>query len=142
MKRKILFILLFAVCIYANAQIVVKIIDGDTYKVLLNGKIQTIRIMNVDAPELTQNFGVAAKDSIIKLLLDATISIQTYKTDLYGRLLVSATFNGMSLDSLLIAKGWVWFYSVYSQRMDLKNIENAAKHNCLGLWNCTQPVPP
>ncbi|MFY7963516.1 MAG: thermonuclease family protein, partial [Chitinophagaceae bacterium] len=65
-----------------------------------------------------------------------------YKTDLYGRLLVSATFNGMSLDSLLIAKGWVWFYSVYSQRMDLKNIENAAKHNCLGLWNCTQPVPP
>ncbi len=59
MKHIHTLILMVAICLTANAQLVVKVIDGDTYKVLLNGKLQNIRLQNVDAPELDQYFGKA-----------------------------------------------------------------------------------
>ena len=43
-----------------NTAKVVRVVDGDTYKLLSNGKIITARLVNVDAPETMQNFGEAA----------------------------------------------------------------------------------
>lgn len=135
-------ILMVAICLTANAQLVVKVIDGDTYKVLLNGKLQNIRLQNVDAPELDQYFGKAIKDSVTKLLEGSMLSLELHSSDIYGRTLVTATYKGMSLDSLLIAKGWVWFYTKYSKQLDLKDYEAAARLKGLGLWRCEHNVPP
>lgn len=142
MKHIHTLILMVAICFTANAQLVVKVIDGDTYKVLLNGKLQNVRLMNVDAPELDQYFGKAARDSVAKLIQGSVIALELHSSDIYGRTLVTATFKGMSLDSLLIAKGWAWFYPSYSKNIDLKYCEAAAKLKGLGLWRCEQIVPP
>lgn len=40
----------------AAAQFVIKVIYGDTYKILLDGEVQHVRLKNVDAPELKQFF--------------------------------------------------------------------------------------
>jgi endonuclease YncB( thermonuclease family) len=142
MKQIITLILLVAICWQMQAQIVVKVIDGDTYKVLLDGKIKTVRLANVDAPELDQYLGKPIKDSVANLIQGSTISLEAHSTDLYGRLIVNTTYKGMSLDSLLIAKGWAWFYAKYSHKLDLKNYEAGAKLKGLGIWQCVQPVPP
>ncbi len=142
MKHIHTLILMVAICFTANAQLVVKVIDGDTYKVLLYGKLQNIRLQNVDAPELDQYFGKAIKDSVAKLLEGSMLSLELHSSDIYSRTLVTATFKGMSLDSLLIAKGWAWFYTKYSKKLDLKIYEAAAKLKGLGLWRCEQSVPP
>jgi len=142
MKHIHTLILMVAICFNANAQLVVKVIDGDTYKVLLNGKLQNVRLMNVDAPELDQYFGKAVKDSVTTLIEGNMIALELHSSDIYGRTIVTATYKGMSLDSLLIAKGWAWFYISYSRNTDLKYYEAAAKLKGLGLWRCEHNVPP
>lgn len=142
MKHIYTLVLMVVICFNANAQLVVKVIDGDTYKVLLNGKLQNIRLQNIDAPELDQYFGKAIKDSVAKLLNGATLLLELRSSDIYGRTLVTATYKGMSLDSLLIAKGWAWFYTKYSKQLDLKIYEAAARLKGLGLWRCEHNVPP
>lgn len=142
MKHIHTLILIVAVCINTNAQLVVKAIDGDTYKVLQNGKLRNVRLQNVDAPELDQYFGKAIKDSVAKLLEGSVLSLELHSNDIYGRTLVTARYKGMSLDSLLIAKGWAWFYTKYSKQLDLKIYEAAAKLKGLGLWRCEHNVPP
>jgi len=142
MKHIHTLILMVAICFAANAQLVVKVIDGDTYKVLLNGKLQNVRLLNVDAPELDQYFGVAIKDSVANLIKGSVIALELHSSDIYGRTLVTATYKRMSLDSLLIAKGWGWFYTSYSKKFDLKYYEAAAKLKGLGLWRCEHNVPP
>jgi micrococcal nuclease len=142
MKHIQTLILMVAICFIVNAQLVVKVIDGDTYKVLLNGKLKNVRLVNVDAPELDQYFGIAVRDSVAKLIQGSFITLQLHSKDIYGRTIVSATYKGMSLDSLLIAKGWACFYTSYSKNTDLKYYEAEVRLKGLGIWKCAHPVPP
>lgn len=122
--------------------VITKVIDGDTYQVLQQGKLQTVRLKNVDAPELKQFFGIAAKDSLSQLLLRKVVTIEPEKMDLYGRLLATITIGGRVLDSQMIAKGWAWHYLQYSDNAGLSIYETAAKRQALGLWKCVNPLPP
>ena len=119
-----------------------RVVDGDTYQVLLNGKKQMIRVLNVDAPELNQAFGLKAKDSLTNLILDKTILIEGIKNDLYGRLLVKVSFQGKALDSLLVANGWAWCYAKYNRNEMLPELQQMAIESAKGLWQCQQAVPP
>jgi len=142
MKQLQIFILILLNCFAVKAQRIMQVHDGDTYKVLLNGKLQTVRLQNIDAPELDQHFGKAARDSVASQILFHTVQLDSNGRDLYGRLLVNIRIDGMSLDSLLIANGWAWVYTAYSTNPQLSIYEAAAKQKSLGLWQCTDPVPP
>lgn len=142
MKQKITLVLLIAFCYFSLAQTVIKVIDGDTYKVLENGIIKTVRLANVDAPEVDQHFGKHVKDSVTKLLLLQTVQLEAQGKDLFNRTIVIFKVNGMSLDSLLISKGWAWYYSSYAHNTSLKYCEDKARLKGLGIWTCAQPIPP
>ncbi len=143
--KKYLFILLFITgCYGLKSQEVplIRVIDGDTYEVLLNGKKKHIRLMNVDAPELKQAFGAAIKDSLINLLKAKTVKIEIFKLDIYGRMLAKVSYQGKALDSLLVAKGWAWCYEKYNTNNLLAMQQIVAIQQRKGLWNCPKPVPP
>jgi micrococcal nuclease len=122
--------------------IVTHVIDGDTYKIFYASKFQTVRLLNVDAPEIGQYFGTNAKDSVTKLLLGRTVNAALYKKDLYGRQLVSIQLKGINFDSLLLARGWATFYYKYSNNKMLAATEATAKLQCTGIWQCFNNVPP
>lgn len=119
-----------------------RVVDGDTYQVLLSGKKEMIRVLNVDAPELNQAFGLKVKDSLTNLILYKTILIEGIKTDLYGRLLAKVSFQGKALDSLLVANGWAWCYAKYNRNKILPELQQMAIQSAKGLWQCQQAVPP
>ena len=121
---------------------VLRVVDGDTYQVLLYGKKQMIRVLNIDAPELNQAFCLKAKDSLTNLIQDKTILIDVVKTDLYGRLLAKVSFQGKALDSLLVANGWAWCYAKYNRNEMLPELQQMAIQSAKGLWQCQQAVPP
>lgn len=125
-----------------TACIVTHVIDGDTYQILRNGQKTTIRIMNADAPELKQFFGRQAKDSIAALLHGRLIEATFFKTDLYGRTLTCIKLKGKRLDSLIIAKGWAYYYYKYSKESELGILEAEARQSHLGVWECSNNVPP
>ena len=143
--KSFLFLAFLAITLTGFCQpncLVTKVIDGDTYKVLYGGKIETVRLLNVDAPEIGQYFGVAAKDNVTAFMRNRMVEATLYETDLFGRRLVSIHVDGMSLDSLLIAKGWAFYYYKYSRNKELAVLETAAKSNRAGIWYCLNNVPP
>ena len=144
MKKYTLILLILTGCYGLKSQEVpiIRVIDGDTYEVLLNGKKQPIRLMNVDAPELKQAFGSVVKDSLNHLLKIKTVEISALKLDLYGRLLVQINYQGKALDSLLVAKGWAWCYEEYNTNKTLPTLQILATAQRKGLWRCHKPVPP
>ena len=142
MKKIIMFVFVLLGLFKANAQLVTKVHDGDTYKVFYHGKLLNVRLRNIDAPELGQNFGNAARDSVAALLTNQTVELDSAGTDMYGRTMGSIRINGMALDSLMVCKGWAWFYVAYSKDPLLPVYEANARSKGLGLWQCSKPVPP
>ncbi|MBS1641224.1 MAG: thermonuclease family protein [Bacteroidetes bacterium] len=122
---------------------VVRVVDGDTYQMLKGKRIFTVRLLNVDAPEATQSFGEAAKDSVSQLILGKTVVVDSLKLDRYNRVLASVTINGKALDSIMVSNGWAWHYVEYSNKPELATMQEMAINKHFGLWKCgTNKVCP
>ncbi len=130
------------ICSGACAQLVVGVPDADTYKILMNGRTRMVRLAHVDAPENNQHFGKVATDCVANLILGRQVQLEPQGTDLYGRMIAVVFFQGMRIDSLLLVRGWAWFYTAYSNLHSYSLYQAAAKERGLGLWACPQAVPP
>ena len=115
---------------------VVRVKDGDTY-VLRKGNIDfTVRLKNVDAPELKQPYGYLSFVNTNKLLSGRMVSYDISGKDLYGRVLADIWVNNQRLDSTLIRNGWAWHYQTYSKDSLLKSMMVIAINEKKGLWMC------
>ena len=130
------FFYLFVTCFSQKTYKVISVHDGDTFEIIKNGKRQSCRIANIDAPELKQSFGINSRDSIRSLILGKEIIIYPIGTDIYNRMIVSAKVKGLRIDSLIIQKGWAWHYSIYSKESLLADCMKTAMSQNLGLWSC------
>lgn len=140
MKKVILFFGLMLGCEVGFSQIqnahVMGLKDADTYLLIINKRIITVRLNHVDAPELKQAWGQKSKDSVSNLILDKNVEVELLKKDLYGRTLVNIKLNNKRLDSILIANGWAWNYSQYSSESMLIDLMSEAMQQKKGLWEC------
>ena len=115
---------------------VVRVKDGDTY-VLRKGNYDfTVRLKNVDAPELKQPYGYLSFVNTSKLLSGKMVAYDSSGKDLYGRVLADIWINHLRLDSTLIRNGWAWQYVQYSKDTVLKSCMQMAIDEKLGLWKC------
>jgi micrococcal nuclease len=131
---------------------VTRVIDGDTFTCLYNGVLTNCRILNLDAPELGQPFGLISRDSLVKYLERKLVTIQliqtTKKYDLYGRLLVYAWCpdNGVRIDVLFVRNGLAWYDAVNGRYPPSAVAQANAQIQRIGLWFCedsgTLAVPP
>ena len=55
MKQIIILVFVLLGHLFVSAQLVTKVHDGDTYKVLFHGKLLNVRLRNIDAPEIGQS---------------------------------------------------------------------------------------
>jgi endonuclease YncB( thermonuclease family) len=115
---------------------VIRVVDGDTFEIINNGKKQTCRLENIDAPELKQNFGTNSRDSLQQLILGKELQINIITTDIYGRNVVKAVINNQSIDKIMVQNGWAWHYTLYSNNLELEIDMNNAITNRKGLWAC------
>lgn len=124
MKHIIFFLVTILCCVSTtNAQQaarIKRIKDGDTFADEWNHRTYTCRLLNVDAPELSQAYEYKSYQGLSDLFSGKRIIISPYKKDLYGRTLVGVHIDGKRLDSLLIRKGYAWHYSSYSHESLLK----------------------
>jgi micrococcal nuclease len=134
----IVFLLLINICgLHAqNNATVIKIVDADTYQVLNNAKVFTVRLANVDAPELSQQFGTEAKQFVSELIYGKQVLLDTHNKDRYNRTVASISIHGKALDSILISNGWAWYYEAYGHDKKLAAYQNEAIKFKLGLWHC------
>ena len=116
---------------------VIRVVNGDTYELLVGGQVVRWRLLGVDAPEHDQAFGPQATDSATALLRGQLVRLQRRGTDLYGRTLGKLRLAGSgAVDSLLVVRGWAWAFDpnhVVAERMPE---QLAAQRAGRGLWKC------
>ena len=122
---------------------VVYVSDGDTFHVKIkSGEKIRIRLEGIDCPEITQPYGLEAKEFVINNILNKEVRLHIVDTDQYGRKIAKVFFNGKDLAKALLENGYAWHYKRYNQETDMAELENTARTNKVGLWSEPNPVPP
>ena len=112
--------------------------DGDTLRANLNGKLTTIRLGCIDAPEKKQQYGATSAARLAGLLPRGTaIELRVMDLDRYGRTVGEIYVGGRSVNLQLVQEGAAVAYREYLQKCDkpaFLQAEAAAKSSRLGVW--------
>jgi micrococcal nuclease len=128
---------------------VVKVVDGDTLDVDMNGTATRIRIIGIDTPETVdprkpvQCFGKEASNRAKEILSGQFITLiadeSQGNTDKYSRLLRYITLpDGSDYGLTMISEGYAHEYTYnipYEKQADYKRAEIDARNSNSGLWS-------
>ena len=114
--------------------------DGDTIKVLRDGKEVKIRLFGIDCPEKTQAFGQRAKQFTSSLIFGKQVTVDIKDTDRYGRLVCKISIDSTDVNQAIVDAGFAWAYTQYSKEY-VEN-ERRAREAKRGLWSDKNPTPP
>jgi micrococcal nuclease len=91
---------------------VTRVPDGDTLwvKPLAGGTYRKLRLEGVDAPEICQDGGTAAREALAGRLLEQTVTVTERRRDDYGRALVRLRHRDDDVAGWLVREGWAWSY--------------------------------
>jgi endonuclease YncB( thermonuclease family) len=121
---------------------VVSVHDGDTITVLVNRRQVKVRLSGIDAPELGQGFGQAAKRHLSDLVFGKVVEVGSAGLDRWGRTLGTVKVDGKPVAEAMVASGYAWHYVAYSDDKQLAAAEAAARAARNGLWSDSAPEPP
>jgi micrococcal nuclease len=123
-------ILILFICSCKFHGTVKRVIDGDTFVMDDNTHI---RLNNLDAPEISQTYGIQAKQFLSNLVLNKNITGIKHGKDRYGRTIADLYVNGLWINKLLVDSGYAYVYLKYDSE-NLYPYEIIAKNNKRGLW--------
>lgn len=121
---------------------VVKIIDGDTFDILKDGKPQRIRIFGIDAPERGMPFYKVSKNHLSGLIANKNVSVKLIEKDRHRRLVCEVSVGKMDVAGEMVGAGLAWHFKRYSDNQRLDSLEIKARNDKLGLWQDANPVAP
>ncbi|MDD7887100.1 thermonuclease family protein [Flavivirga sp. 57AJ16] len=123
---------------------IVGITDGDTFKLLKKDSVLIkIRIANIDCPEKKQPYSEKAKQFTSQAIFNKNIKLESLKKDLYGRFICHVIYDdSLNLGHELLKQGLAWRYIKYSKDSYLKDLEDLARSNKVGLWQDEHAIPP
>jgi endonuclease YncB( thermonuclease family) len=127
---------------------IIKVVDGDTMDVDINGKVKRLRLIGMDTPEVVdprkpvQCFGREASAKAKALLLGQSVGLESDPSqgdlDKYGRTLRYVYLaDGRSFNKLMIEEGYAHEYTYntpYKYQAEYKKAQRDAEANKRGLW--------
>lgn len=127
---------------------VVKVVDGDTVDVSIDGRVERMRLIGINTPETVdprrpvQCFGIEASNKAKGLLEGQRVELESDSTqgerDKYGRLLRYIRLrDGRNFNELMISEGYAYEYtynSPYKYQQEFKRAETSAREAKRGLW--------
>lgn len=128
-----------------SGEIVVRVIDGDTFE-LENG--QKVRMKGINTPEKSEWLDVEATEFVRELVENKSVMLESYGFDKYGRILAYVFIDGENLNEKILKNGLgtLYYYEEDSHYGELKRAEEFARLNEIGLWkessnsNCLEIV--
>ena len=129
---------------------VTSVSDGDTIKVTINGKTDTVRLIGVDTPETkdprkpVQCYGKQASDFTAQQLNGTSVRLEPdssqQERDKYGRLLRYVYMqNGTLFNQRLIESGFAYEYTYqnnpYQYQDNFRQAQKQATQQQVGLWS-------
>jgi len=128
---------------------VVRVVDGDTLLVNIDGTAERLRLIGIDTPETVdprksvQCFSKEASDRAKELLSGKKVYLEADSTqderDKYGRLLRYVIFeDGTNFNEKMIRDGYAHEYTYrvpYKYQEEFKLAQKEARKNKRGLWS-------
>ena len=126
---------------------VTRVVDGDTIKIMFNGKEESLRLIGVDTPESVHpdksrntKEGKIASDFAKKRLEGKTVAVEfdIQERDHYGRLLGYVYQNGQMFNKVLLEEGYgrLATYPPNTKYVDdFRELEKAAREKKAGFWS-------
>lgn len=122
---------------------VVKVVDGDTVHVLVDGVDETVRIVGINTPETDECWGSEATQAATRLLDGTSVVLIADPTqadrDRYGRLLRYVVLpDGTDFGLRMISDGNAdeyTFDNAYAHQQAYRDADAAAAAGGRGLWN-------
>lgn len=115
---------------------VVAVHDGDSVRVLpfgASGQL-TLRLSGLDAPELCQAGGLAARDVLRQRIAGQLVWVEISGRDDYGRWLAQLQHQGEDLGPWLVSSGWAWSYRRGPRPGRYDGLEAAARQQRRGVF--------
>ena len=124
--------------------------DGDSVRATdRHGQRHKIRLAYIDAPELQQAHGMAARDALRRLIDGQQVEVAVLDTDQYGREVAQIRLHGRDINLAQIEEGHAWHYvSIAKRRQDkadfaaYSHAEAGARSSRFGLWRVQSPQAP
>jgi micrococcal nuclease len=135
-KIALLFILLVSI---SNASIVKvsRVIDGDTFE---TSEGEKVRMIGINAPEISDFYGEQAKNYLIRLILNKKIELVSDNfssdRDRYGRLLRYVKLEGVDINQKMIADGYAFAYLKFnfSKSTSYEAVQVKSRELNQGIW--------
>ena len=135
----------FPLLSFAHQFKVASVYDGDTIKVTENGKEITIRLVGIDAPEISrkkdlpgQPFCLKSKEYLSGLVLYKIVRIKFYGKDASGKSLGEIFANEVNINIEMIKAGLAEVYRGMPARAieitAYREAEKKAKESIKGIW--------
>lgn len=120
--------------------LVVSVHDGDTLK-LSDGR--TVRLEGIDAPELSQPYGIESRNLLAKLTRKKKIRFHSRGKDRYGRTVAEIFVGKKSVNRSMVGRGAAWWFRSFAPKDNqLRKLENKARKNRIGLWHTPDAMAP
>ena len=134
---------------------VIKVVDGDTVTIDMDGKSTTLRLIGLDTPETLDPrkpvhcFGVEASNKAKEILTGTYVSLETDASqdtyDKYGRLLAYIYLSdGTPFNQYMIEEGYGHEYTynaAYKYQKQFKAAQKRAEAGEKGLWGTACATP-
>jgi len=128
---------------------VVGVSDGDTITVLDADKTEhKVRLMGIDAPEKSQDFGSASKQALSNYIYQREVIVEYKKLDKYQRKVGKVMLDKQDICLAMIELGMAWHYKDYEKEQsktdrDLySQTEHKARQAKIGLWQDSKAIEP
>lgn len=127
---------------------VVKVADGDTLTVLIDGEKLKVRLCGIDAPEKAQALGKESGDYLRAMALNKQVAVTRIETDRFGRTVgeVFVLDGEKFTNEALVLAGLAYHYPQYSGKCPNRNsiidAEGIAQSKRSGVWADSSAVKP
>jgi endonuclease YncB( thermonuclease family) len=122
---------------------VVRVADGDTLTVRVDGKEVPVHLDGIDAPELGQPYGKSARRSLAELCRGKEAAVVERGKDDAGRVLGAVRCGEVDVNAEQVRRGLAWVHLRYLPLgSPLYEFEANARLRGVGLWRAAEPIPP
>jgi endonuclease YncB( thermonuclease family) len=124
--------------------VVTYVTDGDTLWVRPeeDGPPRKLRLDGIDAPEICQAHGPAAREALAQRLLHREVRVNTRSMDDYQRALATVTVQGDDVAAWMVNHGHAWSYRYRKDPGRYATQEKRARAQGVGLFARSDAVRP
>jgi endonuclease YncB( thermonuclease family) len=123
--------------------VVTEVHDGDSVTLVAWNSTYHIRLADIDAPELKQQFGKDSRFTLRQICLLKKAVAETVGEDRYGRTLARLTCVGVDASAEQVRRGSAWVFRRYAPaNSPLYALEQDARLARRGLWQDAAAVAP